>query len=175
LTATNQNVSPEPIHALPEGAQQIDIPRNSMVLVVAGDDLPKPCTDLAGAIMLPASKLCLDGFQLRNHPLFRSDSPDGEGVGLMASPAVAGEAQEHEGLRFSLSSLPPFVGRITPELDQPSLVRVKFQAELRQPFLELFKEPNGIGSMLEAQHKIVSIANDDDIARCRFPAPGIRP
>jgi hypothetical protein len=30
---------------------------------------------------------------------------------------------------------------------------VQFQAELRQPFLELFKEPHGIGPLLEAHHK----------------------
>ena len=54
LAATNQNVPPEPIDALSEDAQLIDIAGNSMVLVVAGDHLPKPCTDLTGAIMLPA-------------------------------------------------------------------------------------------------------------------------
>ena len=76
---------------------------------------------------------------------------------------------------MSLCPLFPFVGRIAPELDQPSLFRVEFQAELRQPFLDLPKEPDCLGSMLEAHHKIVGIANDDDIARCHFPAPGIRP
>jgi hypothetical protein len=60
------------------------------------------------------------------------------------------------------------VGCIAPELDQPGLFRVKFQAELRQPFLELFKEPHGFGSMLEAHHKIVGITNDDDIAVATF-------
>ena len=54
LAATNQNVSPEPIYALSEGTQLTDIPGNSMVLVVASDHLPKPCTNLTDAIMLPA-------------------------------------------------------------------------------------------------------------------------
>jgi hypothetical protein len=88
LTATNQNVPPEPIHALSEGAQLIHISRNSVVLVVAVNDLPKPCTNLTDTIMLPAEKLCLDGFQLRNHSLFRRNPPDGEGVGLVTSPAL---------------------------------------------------------------------------------------
>ena len=175
LAAANQNVSPEPIDALSEGAHLIDFPGNSMVLVVASDHLPKPCTDLTDTIMLPAEKLNLDGLQLRNHSLFRRDPPDGEGVGLVPSPAVVGEAQEREGLRFSLAALFPFVGCIAPELDQPGLFRVKFQAELRQPFLEFLKEPHCFGSMLEAHHKIVGIPNDDDFARCHFPAPGIRP
>src|SRR3974377_397638 len=57
LAATNQDVPPEPIDALSEGAQLIDISRNSVVLVVAVDDLPEPCTDLTDTIMLPAEKL----------------------------------------------------------------------------------------------------------------------
>ena len=175
LAATNQDVPPEPIDALSEGAQLIDIPGNSMVLVVASDHLLKPCTNLTDTIMLPAEKLSLDSLELRNHSLFRRDPPDGEGIGLVASPAVVGEAQEREGLRFSLAPLFPFAGRIAPELDQPGLFRVKFQAELRQPFLELFQESHCFGSMLEAYHKIVGVANDDDSARCHFLAPGIRP
>src|ERR1700752_4354246 len=136
LAATNQDVPPEPIDALSEGAQLIDIPGNSMVLVVASAPLPKPCTDLTDTIMLPAEKLNLDGLQLRNHSLFRRNPPDGEGIGLVASPAVVGEAQEREGLRFPFPPLFPFVGCITPELDQPGFFGVEFKAELRQPFLE---------------------------------------
>jgi hypothetical protein len=64
LTATNQDVPPEPIYALPEGAQPIDVAGNSVVLVIASDHLPKPCTNLLDTIMLPAEKLNLDGFQL---------------------------------------------------------------------------------------------------------------
>jgi hypothetical protein len=79
LAAANQNVSPEPIDALSEGAQLIDIPGNSMVLVVASDHLPKPCTDLTDTIMLPAEKPNLDGLQLRNHSLFRRN-PDSRRV-----------------------------------------------------------------------------------------------
>src|ERR1700756_1178450 len=71
LTATNQYVSPQSIDTVAEKAQLIDIAGNSVVLVVAGDNTPKPCTDLTGAIMLTALKLSLDGFELRNHTLFR--------------------------------------------------------------------------------------------------------
>ena len=175
MTATDQYVPPEPIDALPEGAQPIDISRNGVVLVVAVNDLPKPCTDLTDTIMLPAEKLCLDGFQLRNHSLFRRNPPDGEGFGLVTPPAVVGEAQEREGLRFPFAPLFPFVGRKTPELDQPSLFRVKFQTELGKPIPELIQEPDGLSSMLKTQHEVVSVTDDDYIALRHLPAPDIHP
>src|ERR1700677_3585780 len=77
LTAANQNAMPQSIDASSEDAQLIDVTGHIMVLVIADDHLPKPYTNLTSAIMLPALKLSLDGFQLRNHALFRSDSPDG--------------------------------------------------------------------------------------------------
>src|SRR5260370_32030765 len=75
-----------------------------MVLVVAQHDLPKPSTDFGHAIMPPALKLGLDGFELRNHSLFRSDPTYGEGSALVALPTVVGEAQEREDPRFPLSN-----------------------------------------------------------------------
>ena len=76
-----------------------------MVVVVAEYDLMEPCTNLGGAIVHPALKLALDGFELRLHPLFRCDPPDGEGSGLVPLPTEVGEAQERKGLRSSLSTL----------------------------------------------------------------------
>ena len=124
LTAANEDVTPQSIDAMSEGTQPIEIAGDSMVLVIAGDNLPKPHTDLTGAIMLPALKLSLDGLELRNHPLLRGDSPDGEGLVLVALPTVVGEPKEREGLRFPLPMLLPVSGRIAPELDQPGLIRV---------------------------------------------------
>src|ERR1035438_5302558 len=124
LTTTNQYVSPQSIDASLEDAQLIDIAGDSMVLVVAGDNTPNPYTDLAGAIMLTASKLSLDGLELRNHALLRSNPPDGEGLGLVALPTEVGEAQEVESLRFPFPTPLPLTGRIAPELDHPCLVRM---------------------------------------------------
>jgi len=125
--------------------------------------------------MHPAAKLDLDGLQLRNHPPLRRDAPDGEGIGLVASPTVVSEAQEVERLGFSRATLLPVSGSIAPELDQPGLFLMEFQAELREPFLKILKEPHGVGSVLEAQREIVGITNDDDIALGHLSAPDIRP
>ena len=52
-----------------------------MVLVVAQDSRSKPCTDLGRTMMLPALKLGLKGFELRDNPLLRRNPPDDEGSG----------------------------------------------------------------------------------------------
>ena len=94
-----------------------------MVLVVAQHDFPKPCTDLGRTMMLPALKLRLDGFELRDHPLLRRNPPDDEGSGSEL-PTEVGETQEREGFWFSLSALFSVSSGEPPELDQSCLVRV---------------------------------------------------
>ena len=74
--------------------------------------------------MHPALKLNLDGFKLRNHSLLRSDPTYGEGSALVALPTVVGEAQEREGLWFSLSPRCPVTSGEPPELDQSCLFRM---------------------------------------------------
>jgi hypothetical protein len=104
-----------PIIIAPSGAWSNGITQHNLL---------KPCTDVGRAMMLPALKLNLDGFKLRNHSLLRSDPPYSEGSALVGLPTVVGEAQEREGLRFSLSSLSPVASGEPPELDQSSLVRM---------------------------------------------------
>jgi hypothetical protein len=57
-----------------------------MILVITHDNLPKPFADLATTVMLPALKLGLNGFELRNHPLGRRDSADGKGSATPEMP-----------------------------------------------------------------------------------------
>ena len=95
-----------------------------MVLVVTQYNFPEPSTDIGDAIMHPALKLNLDGFELRDHSLLRSDPPYGEGSALVALPTVVGKAQEGEGLWFSLASRFPVASGEPPELDQSCLVRM---------------------------------------------------
>jgi hypothetical protein len=73
LAAACEYLIPQPVDALPEGAQLTEVSGHCLVLVIAVDHLPKPCTNLAWAIMHSAAKLDLDGIQLRNHPLLRRD------------------------------------------------------------------------------------------------------
>jgi len=95
-----------------------------MVLVVAQHNLSEPCTDLGRTMMLPALKLSLDGFKLRDHPLLRRNPPDDEGLVADALPTEVSETQECEGLWFSLAALLSVSSGEPPEFDQSCLVHV---------------------------------------------------
>src|SRR5712692_7027567 len=124
LAPADQNTLPEPAHAKLKDAQLSRVPGDCVVLVITQHNLPEPCTDFGHAIMHSALKLNLDGFEFRNHSLFRSNPPYGEGSALVALPTVVGKAQKREGLWFSLSPLFPVASGEPPELDQSSLVRM---------------------------------------------------
>jgi hypothetical protein len=76
-----------------------------MVLVIAQHNLPKPCTGLAGTVMLPALKFSLNRFQLRHHSLLCRNPSDGKSSAAIALPTVVDEAQKREGLRFPSPTL----------------------------------------------------------------------
>ena len=123
LTAPDENTPPQPVNTSLKDAQLSRVAGDSMVLVVAQHNGPKPCTDCGSAIVPPALKLSLEGFQLRDHPFLRRDPPDDESsVGEL--PTEVGEAQECEGLWFSLSALLPVSSGKAPEFDQSRLVRM---------------------------------------------------
>ena len=124
LTATDEDAPPQPTNATTENAQLSRVARNVMVLVVAQHNLAKPGTDLGRTMMLPALKLSLDGFELRDHSLLRRNPPDDESFVADALPTEVSEAQKCEGLRFSLATLLPVSSGEPPELDQSCLVRV---------------------------------------------------
>ena len=124
LATADQNTLPEPAHAKLKDAQLSRVPGDCVVLVITQHNLPEPCTDFGHAIMHSALKLSLDGFEFRNHSLFRSDPPYGEGSALVALPTVVGKTQKGEGLWFSLSPLFPVASGEPPELDQSSLIRM---------------------------------------------------
>src|SRR5713226_7224260 len=75
LAATDKDAPPQPANATLTAAQLRRVPRNGMVLVVAQHTLAKPGTDRGRAMMLPALKLSLDGFELRGHSVLRRNPP----------------------------------------------------------------------------------------------------
>ena len=153
LAATDQSTSPQSANTTPEERATEPSYRAPHGIGNNPDNLPKPFADLARTVMLPALKLGLNGFELRNHPLRRRDSPDGKSSATPEMPTIMREPQEYVKVsgfpsprRFSVSEGKP------PELDQSRLVRMQFQTELRQPLLKITQESLGVSPVLKAQH-----------------------
>ena len=64
----------------------------------------------------------------------------------------------------------PVLGGEPPELDQPRLLGVQLQAELREPCAKIGQEPLGVIPVLEAHHEVVGEAHDDHVT-ARVPTP----
>jgi hypothetical protein len=106
-------------------AQLNRVTGNGVVLVVSQHNFPKPGTDLGRAIMLPALKLSLNGFKLRDHPLLRRNPPNDESSTAVELPTEVGETQEREGFWFSLPTVLPVSG------SKPSVVAQCTQVHAR--------------------------------------------
>jgi hypothetical protein len=76
-----------------------------VVLVVSQHNFPKPGTDLGRAMMLPALKLSLNGFKLRDHPLLRRNPPNDESSAAVELPTEMSETQEREGFWFCFPTI----------------------------------------------------------------------
>ena len=95
-----------------------------MVLVITDENLPEPFSDIGGAMVLPALKLGLNGFELRCHPLCRRYAPDIEGSAASEMTTIMCESQKHEGLRLSFTTLFSASSSEPAELDPSRLIRI---------------------------------------------------
>jgi hypothetical protein len=71
------------------------------------------------------------------------------------------EAEEVTRLRSPETTSPPSPGGVAPELDEPSLVGVQLQPELREPLAEIGKEPQRLLGVFEAHDEVVRPTHDD--------------
>src|SRR6266446_1620242 len=104
--------------------------------------------------MTTAFQLRLNCLELGHQPLLRRLAPHDECSIFPALPTIMREAQKREGFRLSLSPLLSALSGEPPKLDQPRLLRVQFQAELRQALPEFFQKSLRLCSALEAHHQV---------------------
>src|SRR5580704_17124662 len=100
------------------------------------------------------AQLGLDRAELGAHRLLARDPLQLE----PSAPVLRADVREAEEVeRFGLAKTLCFtiLGGEPSELDQPSLVLVQHQIELRKPLAQLSPEPFGVVAMLEAQHQII--------------------
>src|SRR5580692_9716045 len=113
LAATNQNVSPEPIYALSEGAQPTDIPGNSMVLVKAGTRNVRTYRDPSHAMY--AERASCSGFIQTPHiPKAMHTRPNTKQIHCSITAIVVGGALFRSSSPFSLAPCPTLKVRSRP-------------------------------------------------------------
>ncbi len=162
LAAAADHFPPQPEEPIAKSPKRRAVTRYGVVLVIATQNTPQPLADLRQRLMHPAAKLLLDLLQFCSHPFAGRLAPDDEAA--LLEPTVMRESQEVEALRLSLAAFSAVGFSVTSELDESCFLWVQLQPELRQPFLERSQKSFGVVTVLEAQHQIVSVANDDYIA-----------
>jgi len=112
---------------------------------------------LVGDGQMPAPlKLVFDLLELGPQPLRDGVAPEPE-TPVLAPSADVREAQELEGLRLPESPCRSSLGGEPPELDQPGLVGMQLQPELREPLAKVVEELLGVALMLEADDEIIGL------------------
>jgi hypothetical protein len=174
LASREQDASPEPNYPIAKSTQAVDVSWYRMVVEVTLHDRAEPCTGLRYRVVHPPTQLLLDLKQLCAHPFADRFALECE-VPIPVFPIDVGKAQKIERFGFSFSSPFPVLFGKPPELDPACFVRVQFQPELSQPFPEILQKAVCIRTVLESQHVVVRIADDNDFALRALPAPGIHP
>src|SRR5512147_2535000 len=86
-----------------------------------------------------------------------------------------GETQKVEALRWPIPSSGSPLLCISPELNQSGLLPVQLQAKLDHPLSQGCQTSSGIGLFSKSDHKVVSIAHDDDFTFGLALAPVLDP
>jgi hypothetical protein len=88
---------------------------------------------------------------------------------------IVREAEKGERLRLAKTPRLPIPGGEPPELDQPCLLGIQLQAELRDPAAKISKEPLSVIPVLEARHEVVRKPRDDHITMRVLTSPLVSP
>src|SRR5262245_62599149 len=103
--------------------------------------------------MHPITQLGFNRSQPRDHPLLGRFAPDDEGSTVARRPAIMGETQEREGVRFPFATSFSVLSGEPPKLDQPCLFRVSFQTELSQQLSIFFQATIGYCPLLNTNNQ----------------------
>src|ERR1700682_4422607 len=127
---------------------------------------------------MPAPQaLVFDLSQLGPHPLRAGLALQPE-TPVPRLPAEVREAEKVERLGLADASGRSGPGGVPTELDEPRLVGVQLQVELRQPLAKVSEEPPSVTLMLEPGDKVIGEPRDDHItmrlASSPLPDPPVK-
>ena len=151
-----------------------EVPGNRVVVEPPLNHGTKPSASLINRPVHASLQLHFDRVQLAPHTLGDRFAFDGE-RSLPGRPAVVREAQEVKSLRPPLSPFFTPFRRVAAELDQTGFVRMKLEAELLEPLLQVAEEAFGVTAVLESHDEIVGIADDNHRSACVTISPLLCP
>src|SRR5512132_1873086 len=120
---------------------------------------------------MPASlDLAFQRSQLGPHPLRVGHPLELEPPRRPGLPADMREAQKAKRLRLAEPARCSTLGGEPSELDQPRLLGVQLQRELREPLAKVSPEPLSVVAILESHHEVIGEPHDHNLAT-RVPTP----
>ncbi len=133
----------------------IGVARHGVVRDMSTYDRSKPLALLRDREVHAPFEFNVDLTQLRSHPLRDRVTLHPE-LPVLGFPADVRETQEVKRFRFPFTTRLSVSGGVPSELDEPRLVRMKFQTKLREPFPKVDEEPFRVFLMLEPGYEVVS-------------------
>jgi len=175
LAAAREGPMPETSDLEAEQEQRRGIHGHPVVLQVSLEHTAQPLSDFREGVMHPLPEFGIDLSQLRLEPRPLDLAQDRKhSIGAFAA-ADRGEAQEVEGLGFSLSPASAVAIGKGAELDETGLVWMQFQGETGQTLAQRSEEGLRFGLALESHDEVVGIPHDDHIALGLALAPLLDP
>jgi hypothetical protein len=172
LTTPSSCVTPRAAYTVPKHPQHAHVPRHSLVPVMPCESTLEPCPKWPDGPVHPLSQGLVDCLPLRAEPLGDCLAPDRK----LSRPRLTADrrqAEAVEGLRFPLTPpLAPFVCP-TPKRNEARLVRVQCAMQPVEAFPQVAQKLLGVLFVLEADHDIVTVPHDHDVAPC-VPVPPLR-
>src|SRR5215207_4200305 len=149
LAAALKRLMPVPGHLGTKGSDRRPVAGHGVVGAVSPHHACQP-PSLLGDGLIPASlELVLDLSQLVPHPPGDRDPPHPEPP-VPPLPADMRETKEIKRRRLPKAPRPSTFGGVAAELDEPGLVGMQLQPELREPFAKVGEEPPCVGLPLKA-------------------------
>src|SRR5664280_1406966 len=160
LAAAPERLEPVPGHLITKCCHCIGVAGHGVVGEMSSHHAAEPLPLLGDGEMPAPLEFIFDLMQLGPHPLRDGLALEPETPALVL-PADVREAQEVERLGLPVAPGRTIPGGIAPELDEPGLVGMQLQAELRETLTKVGEELLRIGLMLESGHEVIGL--------CRVP------
>ena len=175
LTSTSDGAEPTIDYVMPKRCDRRRTHWHRVIREPATQDLAEPYALSLYAIMASCSKMFLYLPQLRSHPFAHRCPSKHETAAASPGRAVMRESEKIERLRLPKASSLTACYCMPSELDEPRLIGMKTEPKLRKASREVREEPLRVLRMLEADDRIVRIADDDHLTRRLALAPPADP